>query len=65
MRDAPVARQWRRLASSVVVVVTDLARGFGAVVGDNFLNIAMNCVGAVIFHVGKVTVIWFLGPVPG
>ena len=24
LRDAPVARQWRRLASSVVVVVTDL-----------------------------------------
>ena len=24
LRDAPVARQWRRLASSVVVVATDL-----------------------------------------
>ena len=29
VRDALVARQWRRLASSVVVVVTDLQRGVG------------------------------------
>ena len=29
VRDAPVARKWRRLASRVVVVVTDLSRGLG------------------------------------
>ena len=33
VRDAPVARQWRRLASSVVVVVTDLPRGLGQSLG--------------------------------
>ena len=29
LRGVPVARQWRRLASSGVVVVTDLPRGLG------------------------------------
>ena len=33
VRHAPVARQWRRLASSVVVVVTDLPRGLGQLLG--------------------------------
>ena len=33
VRDAPVVRQWRRLASSVVVVVTDLPRGLGQLLG--------------------------------
>ena len=33
VRDAPVARQWRKLASSVVVVVTDLPRGLGQSLG--------------------------------
>ena len=33
VRDAPVARQWRRLASSVVVVVTDLPRGLQQLLG--------------------------------
>ena len=33
VRNAPVARQWRRLASSVVVVVTDLPRGLGQWLG--------------------------------
>ena len=32
VRDAPVARQWSRLASSVVVVVTDLPRGLGQLI---------------------------------
>ena len=31
--DARVARQWRRLASRVVVVVTDLPRGLGQLLG--------------------------------
>ena len=31
--DAPVARQWRRLASRVVVVETDLPRGLGQLLG--------------------------------
>ena len=30
---APAAQQWRRLASSVVVVVTDLPRGLGQLLG--------------------------------
>ena len=33
VRDAPVASQRRRLASSVVVVVTDLPRGLGQLLG--------------------------------
>ena len=33
LRDAPVASQRRRLASSVVVVVTDLPRGLGQLLG--------------------------------
>ena len=33
VRDAPVATQWRRLASSVVVVVTDLPSGLGPLLG--------------------------------
>ena len=33
VRDAPVARQWRRLASSVVVVVTDLPIGLRQLLG--------------------------------
>ena len=63
MRDAPVARQWRRLASNVVVVVTDLPRALGAADQENFLNIAINCVGPVMLHVGKVAIVWLFGPV--
>ena len=33
VRDTPVARQCRRLASSVVDVVADLARGLGQLLG--------------------------------
>ena len=33
VRDAPVARQCRRSGSSVVVVVTDLPRGLGQLLG--------------------------------
>ena len=64
VRDAPGARQWRRLASSVVVVATDLPRS-KAVVRDTFLNIAINCIGPVMLHAGKVAIVWYLSPVPG
>ena len=63
MRDAPVARQGRRLASSVVVVDTDCQEVWASV-GDNFLNIAINSVGPVMFHIGKVTIVLFLSPLP-
>ena len=41
------------------------AKRFGLVVVDHFLNIDINCVRPVIFHVGKVAVVRFLGSVHG
>ena len=37
----------------------------GTVVGNDFLNIAINCVRPVIFHVGEIAIVRFLGSVPG
>ena len=36
----------------------------GTVVGDDFLNIVINCVRPVIFHVGEIAIVRFLGSVP-
>ena len=37
----------------------------GTVVGDDFLNIAINCERPVIFHVREIAIVRFLGSVPG
>ena len=41
------------------------AKRLGTVVGDDFLNIAINCVRPVLFHVGEIAIVSFLGSVPG
>ena len=63
--DAPVSRQWRRLASRVVVLVIDFPRVLRQLFGHDSLNIAINCVRPVIFHVREIVVVSLLISLPG